>query len=614
VELRRLPGETEWFVYQEGTFAPDDGNHRFLGGIAMDGTGNIGMAYSVVGEDKFPSLALTGRRAGDPLGEMTIQEFEFMPGAGSVVGVNRFGDYSTMRVDPVDDQSFWFTSEYGLANTLWATRIAGFVIRRDTVDMASTALTAPTDSEFLGTDETIKAVFTNAGLVDQQLFQVGYVLDQGAVVTEDLDVLLAPGDSYEHTFTQTGDFSAFGLHEIELFVNLDGDTNPFNDTLRRVIERIPRRDLYLQKFDGLNAMDCKDTVLVDIRFANLGLDTLFEAKLNWQINDGPVTTIPWTQMLVPNGQSPLTEVAIYGFEQGLNEVKFYTSDPNGLDDQVTFNDTLVRSIEVSLDLEPVLLTVKFDFFPEETSWELRSEDGTLVGAGGPYEGFGSFSQVREEFCLDPEGCYVFTIFDAAGDGITLVPGYYSITDGAGNVLAYLLNPAFGSEESHSFCATFACNVVATANVVGVTTTGANDGSILISPVSGGGAFQYSLDGQNFQQSNVFENLGVGDYTVTVMDANGCTAEVTATVGLGTAVDQVALDYAIELFPNPTEELFRLNVTGLSDLQFLNFQILDAAGKTIQYKRLQRYNAVLTAQLSLRAFPSGMYFIKFDDPR
>ena len=73
VELRRVEGG-EWKLYQEGTFAPDDGLHRYMGSIAIDEYGNIGLAYAVSGPTTFAGLRFTGRFAKDPLGEMTVRE------------------------------------------------------------------------------------------------------------------------------------------------------------------------------------------------------------------------------------------------------------------------------------------------------------------------------------------------------------------------------------------------------------------------------------------------------------------------------------------------------------------------------------------------------------
>jgi len=108
MELRRVNCQ-EWFVYQEGTYAPDD-NHRFMGGIAIDAFGNIGLGYNVSSLDKFASLAFTGRKKSDPLGMMTICEHETAEGNSN--SGTRFGDYAQMTVDPVDGRTFWYTGEY----------------------------------------------------------------------------------------------------------------------------------------------------------------------------------------------------------------------------------------------------------------------------------------------------------------------------------------------------------------------------------------------------------------------------------------------------------------------------------------------------------------------
>lgn len=63
------------------------------------------------------------------------------------------------------------------------------------------------------------------------------------------------------------------------------------------------------------------------------------------------------------------------------------------------------------------------------------------------------------------------------------------------------------------------------------TPAVNDDMITVFANGGTGALTYSVDGINFQDSNVFENLDNGDYTVTVMDENGCTAEANATIGV-----------------------------------------------------------------------------------
>ena len=92
-----------------------------MGMVAMDGDGNIMLAYNVSHNDSagppagdvdvFPSLRYTGRLASDPLGVMTLGEVEFATG-GAANSSSRYGDYNQMGVDPVDDCTFWFLGMY----------------------------------------------------------------------------------------------------------------------------------------------------------------------------------------------------------------------------------------------------------------------------------------------------------------------------------------------------------------------------------------------------------------------------------------------------------------------------------------------------------------------
>ena len=127
-ELRR--SGAAWAIHQEGTQAPDR-RHSWMGSIAMDGLGNIALGYSISWRGflspVYPSLGYATRLATDLPG--TLQgEVLLVAGAGSQTGSNRWGDYSAMSVDPVDDCTFWYTGEYYAAtsSTGWSTRIGSF--------------------------------------------------------------------------------------------------------------------------------------------------------------------------------------------------------------------------------------------------------------------------------------------------------------------------------------------------------------------------------------------------------------------------------------------------------------------------------------------------------
>ncbi len=116
-----------WSIYQQGTYSPDSEN-RWMGSIALDGYGNIGLEYSVSSSSTYPSLRYTGRFNDDPLGTMTITEGTIIAGNGSQTNPSRWGDYSMISLDPNDDHTFWATNEYYPTSGEfdWHTRIGAF--------------------------------------------------------------------------------------------------------------------------------------------------------------------------------------------------------------------------------------------------------------------------------------------------------------------------------------------------------------------------------------------------------------------------------------------------------------------------------------------------------
>ena len=140
-EVRNL--STTPTVFQQGTFAPlqdpTDPLWRWMGSAAMDNGGNLAIGYSASGPNHFPSLHYAGRLTSDPLNDLTQGEAVMFLGQGieANTGIfpfrNRWGDYSNLTVDPVDDCTFWYTNEY-LAPNLptdilpvdWHTRVGTF--------------------------------------------------------------------------------------------------------------------------------------------------------------------------------------------------------------------------------------------------------------------------------------------------------------------------------------------------------------------------------------------------------------------------------------------------------------------------------------------------------
>jgi hypothetical protein len=121
-------------IYQQGTYAPTDGVHRWMGSVAQDKFGNIAAGYSVVNAtDVFPGIRYAGRVPSDPLGELSQGEAVLQNGTGVQTTTNsRWGDYTSLNVDPRDDCTFYYINEYYResgtpADTRpWRTRIGAF--------------------------------------------------------------------------------------------------------------------------------------------------------------------------------------------------------------------------------------------------------------------------------------------------------------------------------------------------------------------------------------------------------------------------------------------------------------------------------------------------------
>ena len=146
-ELRQQATGGGFSLFQQGTYAPDAA-YRWMGSAAMDGAGNIAVAYSKSSSGIYPSVAFAGRTpdmAPGTLGTETVLK----AGAGAQTTYSRWGDYSALRVDPDDDTTFWYTNEYYSKNSLffnfnWSTVIASFKIGGGGVTPDFTLATAPT--------------------------------------------------------------------------------------------------------------------------------------------------------------------------------------------------------------------------------------------------------------------------------------------------------------------------------------------------------------------------------------------------------------------------------------------------------------------------------------
>lgn len=198
-----------WSIFQEGTYAPD-GRHRWMGSIAMDGAGNIALGFSLSSRvpETYPSIVYVGRQATDPLGTLPQAETILWPGNGAQEhSSGRWGDYSAMAIDPTDDCTFWYTSEYYPSTDLitganWRTRIGSFRFAScasTTDNPPSVGITSPASGATVTGTITVTASATD----DQGVTQVAFFAD-GVSIGVDTDGSNGWSSSWNTTSASNG--------------------------------------------------------------------------------------------------------------------------------------------------------------------------------------------------------------------------------------------------------------------------------------------------------------------------------------------------------------------------------------------------------------------------
>lgn len=436
-ELRRDSGDLSWYIRQQGTYAPDQEN-RFTGTLAMDAQGNIGAGYSTASQLTFPGLRITGRRISDPPGEMPIQEFTLVPGGKSHTGDNRWGDYSSMSVDPVDGKTFWFTGEYQPANKAWGTRIGTFQIRRDTFDITPEAIPSPISSALLNADQ-VSVQILNGGIEPASGFSAQLFVDQILIATETITGTLLPGETLIHTFQPNVNWNAIGeKHLITVVTNWGLDQFNRNDTVSTLVEKLTSFNAAIPGAADLPNLICTPDYTLKLLLRNASGLPMTSAEVRWRIGNQPQNSIFWTGNLAPGAQDTLL-VPITGLTgtQSLFKAQVYL--PNGQLDQDTTNDKISQKIYTNLS--GAFLTAQATTNLGILSYEIRQVNNDLLDKGT----FSSGAQVRE-ICSANNTCYKIilrsTTFKWEGD--------FKLYDLFGNLLAAITN-ASPQTQTISFC-------------------------------------------------------------------------------------------------------------------------------------------------------------------
>ncbi len=617
IEFRRTLG-SRWSLYQEGTFAPDDGLNRFMGAIAMDANGHIGLGYNVSSEDSFIGLRYTGRLSTDPLGEMSVQEVTVVDGVTNISSNSRLGDYSQMSVAPNGDNTFWFTGEYaGNANARNSlTRIFSFKLTQDTFDLAVSNIVSPTTSANLTDQEELTIEVANLGLNTINEYNISIEVDGQIIQSTMIQDSIVSGEIVAHTFDNTADMSEFRTYNVVATVTAVEDRNPNNDTRVAVVQNLRQVDAEIDA--NVLVQDCQnDEIVTEIIIDNQGADIINNLGIEVVVNGEVIDTFQRSIVIQSLGEAtiPYNVAVDSNFRDGSNDLSFNLINVNNNGQDLNqMNDMVSVDVDYDIDIAPVSLIINTDRFAQENSWEFREEGSMTIIASAQLERTDRDDQVTFPLCVSPDKCYVLTVFDSYGDGICCAAGNgnFSVVDQVGNVFV-MNNGNFSFSAEENFCADMVgCTLTAITDVTNASTADDNDGMIMITASSGDGNYIYSIDdGITFVESNVFDNLPPGDYPVVVTDGEGrCVYEELVTVNFSTSITELS-EHNLIIKPNPTDGVIQVLLPSQNSNQsFIEFQVLNMKGQILQARKIGIFDNVYTGTISLYNYPNGQYILRY----
>lgn len=179
---------------------------------------------------------------------------------------------------------------------------------------------------------------------------------------------------------------------------------------------------------------CTDILSPRFKFQNTGTNPITSLDIDYSVNGGAAQTYNWTgnltSLLFETIELPIIQ---YNLQANNTLIISLPNDDDNSNNEVTIDFDEAEYFETTNFVE---LTITFDNYPAETTWNIKNSSGTTVHSGGPYGPGQAGQTIQLTLNLNSDDCYTFAIFDSYGDGICcgFGQGSYTLSTDDGTII------------------------------------------------------------------------------------------------------------------------------------------------------------------------------------
>lgn len=631
LELRRPTGSTgAWSLYQEGTYAPGTTLNRWMPAINIDKYGNIMLAYSTSGSSApdYPSIQMTGRKACDPLGQMTLPEMIIKQGMSARTSNTRWGDYHHMCVDDFDGLTFYYTGVVMNSNNNIVTNVSAFKMNPDSLDLAILSAFTTQTGGICGASTQIAVVVENRG--------------NNAVNSFSISGQVGSGNPSNQNYTSSSLSSYQTIDTVYITVSgLQPGTNTLN--------------LQLANMNGLGNDEntCNNEFNLEITVigsTSVLVSALVTQQPSCNASNGTIelqatgSSGPYTYAL----DNAAAQASNAFNNLGAGTYTYTVYDNQGCAVSGTFTITATTTIGAAVVQTSTIAcagsqTANLVVTPSGgTAPYSYSINNGADQASNTFNNLGAGSYTIG--VIDANGCYTtlsYIVTEPSPLNVNMIPTMISCngaSDGSLNCqvsggtspYVYAINGGTSSNSPNFINLTSGVYTVTATDANGctqdftstiteptaltltasTTVSNGNDGTIALAASGGNSPYTYSMDGQTYYSGSFFASLAIGTYTCYVKDNNGCVTTIEVTVNTS-SLSELSFQL-ISLYPNPNNGVFELQIEGIKSAG-LEAKLFNIQGQYIASFQLKASNGKVKQTIELSPkIAAGSYYLGIYD--